>query len=334
MPAKACGYPTSSAHLLEAVQGAQVKRTRPPASLAALPHVATRYLHWSNRFERVPIVRVASVGLVSAAVVGFWILWVHRLRVDEVLGRLQRHTVMTAVLAGIVAAAFVSHRRSMHAERAPRSWLAALPISSRGRRIEALALQLGPVITATVLISCFCLLTSVMLALAGLSAKSCLVAWRTVLQGTFLGVGGGLIVPHSKPLSPYPGSRYVPHRTTPGRHPVPSLGGLAIWPIRSMFAMLRPKNLSRTLLPVLIVMPLGTTTEMVMTLIESSWIIAAGLEYQRSAPKTAAASRALCSLRVATAASFSPPMPWIAGTCETFVQPPLAFAPTIPTRIL
>ena len=105
--------------------------------------MATRYLHWSNRFERVPIVRVASVGLVSAAVVGFWILWVHRLRVDEVLGRLQRHTVMTAVLAGIVAAAFVSHRRSMHAERAPRSWLAALPISSRGRRIEALALQLG-----------------------------------------------------------------------------------------------------------------------------------------------------------------------------------------------
>jgi hypothetical protein len=67
---------------------------------------------------------------------------------------------------------------------------------------------------------------------------------------------------------------------------------------------------------------------------ESSSIIAAGLEYQRSAPKTAAASRALCSLRVATAASFSPRMPWIAGTCDIFVQPPLAFAPTIPTRIL
>src|SRR5271156_3759646 len=88
----------------------QVKRARPPASIAALPHVATRYLQWSNRFERVPIVRVASLGFVSAAVVGFWILWVHRLRVDEVLSRLQRHTVMTAVLAGIVAAAFVSHR--------------------------------------------------------------------------------------------------------------------------------------------------------------------------------------------------------------------------------
>jgi hypothetical protein len=226
--------------------------------------VATRYLQWSNRFERVPIVRIASVGLLSAAVVGFWILWVRRLRVDEVLNHLQRHTVMTAVLAGMVAAAFVSHRRSMHAARAPRSWLAALPMSSRVRRIEALALQLGPVIAVTVLISCFGLLTSTMLAVAGLSAKSCLVVWRSVLLGTFLGAGGGLIVPHPKPLSPYPGSRYVPHRTTPGRHPVPSLGGLAIWPIRSMFAMLRPKVLSRTLLPVLIMMPLGTTAAAAM----------------------------------------------------------------------
>ena len=75
----------------------------------------------------------------------------------------------------------------MHAARAPRSWLAALPISSRVRRIEALALQLGPVITVTVLISCFGLLTSAMLAVAGLSAKSCLVAWRSLLLGTFLG---------------------------------------------------------------------------------------------------------------------------------------------------
>jgi hypothetical protein len=241
-----------------------VKRTRPPAGIAALPHVATRYLQWSNRFERVPIVRIATLGLLSAAVVGSWILWVHRLLVDEALSRLQRHTVMTAVLAGIVAAAFVSHRRSVHAARAPRSWLAALPISSRVRHIEALALQLGPVITVTVLISCFGLLTSAMLAVAGLSAKSCLFAWRSLLLGTFLGAGGGLIVPHPKPPSPYPGSRYVPHRTIPGRHPVPSLGGLALWPIRSMFAMLRPKTLSRTLLPVLIMMPLGTTAAAAM----------------------------------------------------------------------
>jgi hypothetical protein len=235
------------------------KRARLPKGIAALPHIATRYLQCSNRFERVPIVRVAALGLLAAMVMGSWILWVHRLRVDEVLNRLQRHTVMTAVLAGIVTAAFVSHRRSVHAARTPRSWLAALPISPRIRRIEALALQVGPVLAMMVLICGLGLLTSAMLALGGLSAKSGLVAWRSLLLGTFLGVGGGLIVPHPRPVSPYPGSRYVPHRAAPGRHPVPSLAGLAIWPIRSMFAMLRPKTLSRTLLPVLIMMPLGTT---------------------------------------------------------------------------
>jgi hypothetical protein len=242
----------------------KLHRARPPEGIAALPGVATRYLQWSNRFERVPIVRVACLGLVSAAIVGYWILWVHRLLVDEVLGRLQRHTVMTAALASIVAAVFVSHRRSTHAARESRSWLAALPISPHVRRIDALALQVGPVIAVMVLTSGLGLLTSAMLAVAGLSAKGCLVVWRSLLLGTFLGTGGGLIVPHPKAMSPHPGSRYVPQRATTGRHPVPSLGGLAIWPIRSMFAMLRPKILSRTLLPVLIMMPLGTTAAAAM----------------------------------------------------------------------
>jgi hypothetical protein len=248
----------------ESLEAYQVKRARPPEGIAALPHVATRYLQWSNRLEGVPIVRVASLGLVSAVVVGSWTLWVHRLLVDEALSRLQRHSVMSAVLAGIVAAVFVSHRRSAHAARAPRSWLTALPISPRVRHIEALVLQLGPVIAVIILITGLGLLTSAMLAVAGLSAKSCLVAWRALLLGTLMGAGGGLIVPHPKPVSPSPGSRYVPHRTTPGRHPVPSLAGLALWPIRGMFAMLRPKTLSRTLLPVLIMMPLGTTAAAAM----------------------------------------------------------------------
>src|SRR4029077_19221047 len=77
----------------------------------------------------------------------------------------------------------------------------------------------------------------------------------------------------------------------------------------------------------------GTLIEIVMTSIRSSRIIAKGSENQRSAPKASAASSALCSLRVATAASFMPGRPLIAGTCETLAQLDLAFAPTIPTRI-
>src|ERR1700745_107185 len=70
-----------------------------------------------------------------------------------------------------------------------------------------------------------------------------------------------------------------------------------------------------------------------MTSIRSSRIIANGSENQRSAPKVSAASRALGSLRVATAASFRPGRPLIAGTCDTFAQLALVSAPTIPTRI-
>src|SRR5882762_1261584 len=61
--------------------------------------------------------------------------------------------------------------------------------------------------------------------------------------------------------------------------------------------------------------------------------MAKGSENHRSAPNASAASRALCSLREVTAASFTPPgRPMTARTCDTFAQPGLLSAPTIPTR--
>jgi len=57
----------------------------------------------------------------------------------------------------------------------------------------------------------------------------------------------------------------------------------------------------------------GTLTAIVTRSTRSSWIIASGSENQRTAPKASAASRALCSLRVATAASFTPGRPLITG---------------------
>ena len=58
----------------------------------------------------------------------------------------------------------------------------------------------------------------------------------------------------------------------------------------------------------------GTLTEMVIRSMRSSRIMASGSENQRSAPKASAASRARCSWLVATAASFRPGRPLIAGT--------------------
>jgi hypothetical protein len=48
---------------------------------------------------------------------------------------------------------------------------------------------------------------------------------------------------------------------------VPSVSSLGIWPIRRMFAMLQPKTLSRTLLPVLMMIPLGSSAATAMILI-------------------------------------------------------------------
>jgi hypothetical protein len=56
----------------------------------------------------------------------------------------------------------------------------------------------------------------------------------------------------------------------------------------------------------------------------SSWIITKGSQNQKSAPKAPAASRASCSLCVATAASFRPGRLGIAESCDTFAQ--LVFA--------
>jgi hypothetical protein len=65
----------------------------------------------------------------------------------------------------------------------------------------------------------------------------------------------------------------------------------------------------------------------------SSRIIANGSENHRPAPKACAPSRALCSWRGATPASFRQGRPRIAGMCDTFAQLAFVSAPTIPTRI-
>lgn len=192
-----------------------------------------------------------------------WLVWVHRSAVAAAFSELQQHTVMIALLAGILAALVVSRQRSIHAAHAARSWLGALPVSPRARRVEAITLQLAPLIAALVLVSGLSLLAVAAFAVAGLPVGACFIAWRSLLLGTMLGAMGGLAAPLPKPVVLHPGSRYVP-RVTRGRRPVPSLAALGIWPIRRMFSMLQPKALSRAALPLLVMMPLGTTAAAAM----------------------------------------------------------------------
>jgi hypothetical protein len=67
-------------------------------------------------------------GLIFAALGIIGLVWVHRFLAAAVFGMLRQHVTIIIVVAGLVAAAVVSRRRSMHAARAERSWLAALPV--------------------------------------------------------------------------------------------------------------------------------------------------------------------------------------------------------------
>jgi hypothetical protein len=225
------------------------------------------YVEWANRNEHRPVVPLFSLGLICAAAGAAWFVWIGRTLIAAAFQQMQQHTLMIAVLAGIVAAVAVSHQRSAHTARAARSWVAALPMSPRARLIEGLTMQLALVIAGLALISGFGLLTAATLAIARLPVGACLVAYRSIFVGALLGAVGGSAVPLPKPVFPHPGSRYVPHRALRERRPVPSVGALGIWPIRRMFAMLRPKTLSRTLLLVLVMMPLGTSAATAMIVV-------------------------------------------------------------------
>jgi hypothetical protein len=80
-------------------------------------------------------------GLLSAAGAATWIVWINRSLVASAFHQIQHHTMTIAVIAGIVSAIVVSRRRSIHAARAVRSWVTALPVSPRARRVEALAMD-------------------------------------------------------------------------------------------------------------------------------------------------------------------------------------------------
>lgn len=202
-------------------------------------------------------------------------MWSERVIVVATFGTLQQHPVTIAVLAGITSVVVVSRQRAIHSTAAARSWVAALPVSPGARRAEALILELTPIIAALTLISGFALLAWGVFAVAGLPAAACIVAWRALLVGTLLGAGVGLLVPSPKPVTPYPGSRYVPQRVTRGRHPEPSLAALGTWPVRRMFALLQPRTLSRALLPLLLMVPLGSTAATAMIWIGLFGVLAA-----------------------------------------------------------
>jgi hypothetical protein len=157
------------------------------------------------------------------------------------------------------AVVLVSRRRSVVRAEATRSWLAALAVRRRAAFIESRVLESIP---AGALLGVLALATATLVAVAAARdvgpLNSLMKAGGTVAAAVVLGALCSYLIPPGRDEDLPPGSRYVPHRRRTGPPlPIASLTGLADWPVRRLFATLRPKVVTRAALPVLLAVPLG-----------------------------------------------------------------------------
>lgn len=182
---------------------------------------------------------------------------------------LKRHLPMAALALVVVTAVVVArHRAAVRADFA-KSWLAALPVPPGIARRESLRIELWPaaagIAAATVLMS----LTLVVFAASrDGDVTGALLVWGWLTGACILGAVASYAIPQPKIVDLPPGSRYVP-KGVPMRGRVlrPSLSALSRWPVRRMFAQANPKLVARALMPVLLMMGLGSMADTAMVVI-------------------------------------------------------------------
>jgi hypothetical protein len=203
-----------------------------------------------------------SVGVLVAL---FWV----EAAVAPPLKWLRLHGMLCAGLATIASALLIARRRALKRAEFARSWLAAVPVGVATARWESLFIEILPAIAAIGLLT----IASISYMLVLVITKSAdiiapIAVWVYLCGGIALGVAGSFLVPQPKPVDLPPGSRYVPHpKSTRAAKFQPSLSALGSWPIRQAFAWAQPKIVSRAIIPILIMMPLGTTADAAMVAI-------------------------------------------------------------------
>jgi hypothetical protein len=179
------------------------------------------------------------------------------------------HRLFLAGLAAFAAAVLVARRRALTRAAAARSWLSALPVRPATARWEALAIETAPAIAAIcVLTATFGILGMVAILVAGDSGIEPPATWFAINSGIVVGALLSYLAPAPKAIDLPPGSRYVPHRRRVGvPAPIRSLSALGRWPVRQMFASARPKAVARAVMPILLLMPLGSSADTAMLVI-------------------------------------------------------------------
>jgi hypothetical protein len=197
------------------------------------------------------------------------LFWAERDSVLPALKWLRLHGLLCAVLAAIASALLIARRRSLKRAEYARSWLAAVPVRVRAARWESLAIETLPAIAAIVVLGVLSVACALVLALAKRAELFTPFAIEVYLSGGIAaGIIGSYLVPQPKPVILPPGSRYVPHRRVRREGGVrPSLRALGAWPIRQMFSWAQPKIVSRASIPILVMMPMGTTADAALVVI-------------------------------------------------------------------
>jgi len=239
------------------------------------------YLAWLNRRRDHPRrYLLLALALIAAwAIIAALLFVTVRPATAAALAWMHRHQLFLAGLSACITAALVARRHAAQRSEAPRSWLAALPARRAAARWEALAIAAAPALGAIGIMAAAGG-TAWMTALfasdpAPLALASTMVA---VTAGVVVGAMTGYWVPVPKPIEVPPGSRYVPRpRGLGASPPAPSLSALGQWPVRQMFASARPKAVSRAVLPILLMMPLGSTADAAMLVMAMSAVLGAVL---------------------------------------------------------
>jgi hypothetical protein len=197
------------------------------------------------------------------------LVWTERGLVAQAVSWLRLHSLVCAGLAAIGSAIQVARRRVLKRQEFTGSWLAAVPVRSSTARWEALVIETLPATAALLALTVLGLGVGLVFAIAGGGNGGPLLAvWAALSAGVTIGVAVSYAMPTPKPVDSPPGSRYVPHRkANRGAKIRPSLAALGAWPVRQMFAWTQPKMVARATLPILLMMPMGTTADVAMGVI-------------------------------------------------------------------
>lgn len=239
--------------------------------LCEAPRLMAGYLVWVN-CGRGNIQRhlLLALGLIVVwSVIATILFSTEQEAAASALGWMHRHQLFLAGLAACVAGAVVSRRRAQKRSEAARSWLAALPVRASVARWEAWAIETAPALGAIgILSAAFGTVGAVVMITASISPIYLASTWFAITAGIVVGTSVSYLVPMPKATELPPGSRYVPHRRVVGAaFPVPSLSALGRWPVRQMFASARPKTAARAVMPILCLIPLGSSADAAMLVI-------------------------------------------------------------------